>query len=70
MVRDFYTGVIQNYVTSFNGGHCNILDGYFGIDEETKMSYWLADEYNGLYQTYSYWPYAPQNKITVDGLNK
>ncbi len=70
LVRDFYTGGIKNYVTSFNGGGCKILDGYFGIDKATNMSYWLADELNGLYQTYSYWPYYPQNKITVDGINK
>ena len=70
LVRDFYTGGIINYVTSFNGAQCKIVDGYFGIDEETNRSYWLADELNGLYQTYSFWPYYPQNKITADGINK
>jgi len=70
-VTDVNTGELKNYVTTFNGS-TNILitDGYFGKDFSGNYSYWCADLLLGLYQTYSSFPYYPQNKLNRNGIHK
>lgn len=70
LVRHFETAAPINYITSFNGEAMNIFDGYFGKDYSSNMSFWIADAINGLFQTYGYYPYMPQNKVKTNGINQ
>ncbi|HQQ93443.1 MAG TPA: two-component regulator propeller domain-containing protein [Bacteroidia bacterium] len=70
MVLNINTGIIQNYITSFNGAFFKPMDMYFGIDSEKNMSYWVADYENGLFQTYNCWPNYTQNKVEFNGINR
>jgi hypothetical protein len=69
LVRHIATGVPVNYITSFNGADIKIVDGCFGKDFSSNISYWMADRFNGLFQTYGYYPPSSQNKIKTNGLN-
>lgn len=70
LVKNINTGQSLNYITSFNGEPMDIKDFYFGKDSETNVSYWVADYRNGLFQTYSYYPFYSQDKITTNGINR
>lgn len=60
----------SNYITTFNGAtDLQPADIYFGKDYLSNLSYWVADLIYGLYQTYSFYPYYPQNKISRNGIN-
>ena len=69
MVRNAATGDIENYVNSFNGqvNYGSIQDAYVGKDHTGNISYWIADKKNGLFQTYGYYPYFPQNQMRRNG---
>ena len=70
LIRSVHTGVVQNYITSFNGEPTEPQDIYFGKDSQTNYSYWVADYRNGLFQTYNCWPNYTQNKVDVNGINR
>ncbi|MCU0360361.1 MAG: hypothetical protein MUF75_06515 [Bacteroidia bacterium] len=70
LVKSVITGESLNYITSFNGGPMDIKDFYFGKDSQTNISYWVADYINGLFHTYSYFPFYPQDKIITNGINR
>ncbi len=72
LVRKTDTGQIENSLYSFNGiiDYGMMRDAYIGRDHTGAMSYWIADHRFGLYQTYGYHPYYPQNQITRNGINK
>lgn len=60
-----------NYITSFNGKtDFRIVDCFFGIDHLSNLAYWCADLNYGLYQTYSYYPFYPQEKVAKSGINR
>jgi len=60
----------KNYVTSFNGvTPLRLFDVCFGPDWTGNYSYWMADYNYGLYQTYAYYPYWPQVKLSRNGTN-
>jgi hypothetical protein len=67
---DISTSGFHNYITSFNGENANIQDMIFDFDKTDVRSYWLADQFNGLYQTYGYHPAYKQNRVWVNGTNK
>jgi hypothetical protein len=66
------TGNLVNYSGSFNGetDYGTARDCYFSKDFSQNLSYWIADVRFGLYQTYAYHPYMPQNRITLNGMNR
>lgn len=64
------TNLSLNYITSFNGASIKVADAYFGRDHASNLAYWVADRYNGLYQTYSYWPYYTQDPVRRGGINQ
>lgn len=71
LVSNINTGAPSNYITSYNGKNdFRIVDGYFGKDHLNNLAYWCADLYYGLYQTYSYYPFYPQNKVSREGINQ
>jgi sugar lactone lactonase YvrE len=57
-------------ISSFNGASVNVKDIVFDFDKTDVRSFWLADEFNGLYQTYGYHPFHKQNLIAINGTNK
>ncbi len=71
LVRDINTGSPSNYITSYNGNtDFRIVDAYFGKDHLNNLAYWCADLNYGLYQTYSYYPFYPQDKVSRNGINQ
>jgi hypothetical protein len=70
--RKINGGELVNYVGTFNGqiDYGTVRDCYFGIDYSGNLSYWVADSRFGLHQTYGYFPYYPQKKITLNGMNR
>ncbi len=71
LVRDINTGQVINYITTFNGStSMDIRDFYFSKDSQTNTSYWVADYVNGLFHTYSYFPFYPQTRISTNGINR
>jgi hypothetical protein len=71
MVREVSTGRIVEYNASFNGetDYGTQRDAWYSKDHTGNISYWIADARFGLYQTYGYYPYAPQSKVTRNGVN-
>lgn len=70
LILDINTGSVVNYITSFNGLNTTPSDITFDYDNENRLSFWLSDYINGIYQTLGYFPYASQNAIKVNGTNK
>lgn len=67
-IIDITDGSLKNYITTFNGNYAiRITDAYYGKDYSGNFSYWCADLNFGLYQTYSFFPYYPQNKLKRNG---
>jgi hypothetical protein len=64
------SNVPVNYITSFNGKEARIRDTYYGKDHVSNLAYWVADFNNGLYQTYSYWPFYEQFPVRRAGINR
>jgi len=67
---DVNTGSILNYLNNFNGEGGNygtFRDIYIAKDHTSNMSFWIADSENGLFQTYGYYPYFPQNAVKKSG---
>ena len=69
-IMNIKTDITSNYITSFNGANVKIRDVYFGRDYASNLAYWVADYYNGLYQTYSYWPFYLQYPVRRAGINR
>lgn len=69
VVRRASDGGLQAHLNSFNGG------GYYGTlrdiliskDFSSNWSYWIADNTNGLYQTYGTYPFFKQNQVLRNG---
>jgi len=72
LVLEVSTGSIVTHLNSFNGevGYGEIRDAVMGKDHTGNVSYWVADNRFGLYQTLGVFPYFPQNKFTRNGTNK
>jgi hypothetical protein len=71
LVRDINTGVVQQYITTYNGqvDYGTLRDSYIGKDYTGNISYWLGDVHFGLNQVYFYYQ-QPYDKITRNGTNK
>ncbi len=69
-VWDITTGVLQIYLSTFNGAQTVSADLVFDYDHTNTISYWAADYLQGVYQTYGEYPYYPQNLIPVNGTNR
>jgi hypothetical protein len=72
IVRRIEDGSTVTYVNSYNGivDYGRIRDVNIGRDHTGNLSYWIANNRFGLYQTYGYFPYFPQNKISRNGMNR
>ncbi|MDX2172162.1 MAG: two-component regulator propeller domain-containing protein [Bacteroidota bacterium] len=66
-VLDFSNNIIQVYLTTFNNQPTQPNDGFFGKDNNTNMSYWVADGLNGIVQSFGSNPYYAQQSINVNG---
>jgi hypothetical protein len=58
------------YATSFNGQTNFPVDAVFHPQAGFGISYWFADIFKGLYQTYGPHPFYPQTGIKVNGTNR
>jgi hypothetical protein len=69
LVREVSTGSIVTNVNHFNGqvDYGTNRDAFFAKDHTGNISYWMADDHFGLFQTYGY--YFPGNKVTRNGTN-
>lgn len=70
LVYNLTTGAQVQPYTSFNGLYPYHKDLVFDYDKTDALSFWYADYYNGIYQTYGLHPYFRQNLIAVNGTNK
>lgn len=70
LVKDVSNGNTLNYITSYNGNYVEVRDFLFDYDDKNALSFWAADYVNGLFQTYGYYPYSPQNAINTSGMHK
>lgn len=64
-------GKIVTNLNSFNGvvDYGQIRDLHQSKDHTGNVSYWVADNRFGLYQTLGYYPYEPQRKLSRNGTN-
>jgi sugar lactone lactonase YvrE len=64
-------GSIFTMLNSFNGqvNYGSFRDLFITKDHTANISFWVADAKNGLYQTYGYYPYFPQNRVKRNGTN-
>jgi len=64
-------GKIVSNLNSFNGAvdYGQMRDMHMSKDHTGNISYWVADNRFGLYQTFGYYPYEPQRKLTRNGTN-
>lgn len=64
-------GKIVSNLNSFNGAvdYGQLRDMHMSKDHTGNLSYWVADNSFGLYQTFGYHPYEPQRKLTRNGTN-
>ena len=62
-------GNILNIINNFNGevNYGSFRDIFIAKDHTSNISYWVADFINGLFQTYGYYPYFPQNQVKRNG---
>jgi len=71
LVTNINTGGTVNYITSYNGKtDFRIVDAFFGKNHLNNTVYWCADLVYGLYQTFSYYPFYPQDKVSRNGINQ
>src|SRR5437868_12559774 len=70
LVREVSTGSIVTNMNHFNGvqDYGTNRDAFFDKDHTGNISYWMADEHFGLFQSYGY--YFTANKVTRNGTNK
>jgi hypothetical protein len=66
-VRNFSNDVLQLYLTAFNDKIIFPRDAFFGKDNNTNMSYWMADAVNGIVQSFGSNPYYTAQSINVNG---
>jgi hypothetical protein len=57
-------------ITTCNGKNLGANDIVFYTDNNNLMSYWVADRFNGLFQTFGSPPFYTQNIKSINGLNK
>jgi hypothetical protein len=69
-VTDVNTKATSAYITSFNGKSIDPKDLVFFKDKSGNLSYWVADNRVGLFQTYGSNPYFTQNSKSINGINK
>ncbi len=69
LIKNISDDGLVEHINSFNGAvnYGTINDVYIGKDFSQNISYWQADQLNGLFQTYGKHPYFPQNKIKRSG---
>jgi hypothetical protein len=70
VVIDFSSNKTANVFNRFNQEKdpVKVLDAYFAKDHTGNISYWIADQRFGLYQTY--FDYLPDYKVKRNGINK
>ena len=57
----------KGYFTSVNGAaKYNPVDAFFDV-QNGENSYWIADRYNGAFQTFGPFPFYPQNVVKING---
>jgi ligand-binding sensor domain-containing protein len=67
LVLDINNLSFKQYFTSVNGEpKYNALDTYFEV-YKGSYSYWVADQFNGAFQTYGAYPYYPQQVVNSNG---
>jgi hypothetical protein len=70
-IENVNTNSIKNYITSFNGKtDFRIVDAYFGKNDKGNLMFWCADIIYGLYQTFSSYPFYPQDLVSRSGINQ
>lgn len=64
-------GKIVTNLNSFNGqiDYGQLRDMHMSKDHTGNVSYWVADNRFGLYQTFGYYPYEIQRKLNRNGTN-
>lgn len=66
-VRNFKNNLLRVYITGCNGKNIQPRDCFFGIDNNTNLSFWMADNLNGIVQSFGANPYYAQQVVNVNG---
>ena len=71
LILEITTLINKGYLTSVNGlPNYNPLDTYFDVNPKNGLySYWVADRFNGVFQTLGSYPYEKQNVVKTNGTN-